>query len=118
MNNKRLCFQWSVYLVALNEGASDSVQQGLRPCICVSNDRNNTWSSIAQFIPLTSQIKNTLPMHYILLANDYKFLKTDSVVLTEQLTTCAMNKVVKFLGRLNDNDIENIKNCIKIEFDL
>lgn len=117
MNNKRLCFQWAVYLISLTD-VGDSVQQGVRPCICVSNDRNNTWSSTAQFIPLTSQIKNDLPMHYILSVDDYKFLKTNSVVLTEQLTTQPMNNVVKFLGRLNNADIENIKDCIRIEFNL
>lgn len=117
MDNKRICFQWGVYLVNLgiNNG---SVQDGVRPCICVSNDINNTWSDVAQFIPLTSQIKNNLPMHYILYCQDYKFLKTDSVVLTEQLTVCPMNNVIKFLGRIKNNDINNIKQCIELQFNL
>lgn len=117
MNNQRICFQWGVYLIDL--GISDSsVQEGVRPCICVSNDKNNTWSSTAQFIPLTSQIKNELPMHYILSKDDYKFLQNDSVVLTEQLTVQPMNNVIRFLGRINNTDIMNVKECIKVQFDL
>ena len=94
------------------------MQEGIRPCICVSNDKNNTWSSTAQFIPLTSQIKNELPIHYILSKNDYKFLQNDSVVLTEQLTVQPMDNVIRFLGRINNTDIMNVKECIKVQFDL
>lgn len=117
MRNDRICFQWGVYLVDLGEH-NDNLQCGIRPCICVSNDINNTWSNIAQFIPLTSQIKNDLPMHYIISCNDYKFLKVDSVVLTEQLTVQSTQKVLRFLGRINDSDVNNIKNCIKKQFNL
>ena len=116
-NNKRICFQWGVYLVDLGNN-NGSVQDGIRPCVCVSNDINNTWSDVVQFIPLTSQIKNNLPMHYILYCQDYKFLKTDSVVLTEQLTACSTYNVIRFLGRIKDNDIGNIKQCIGLQFSL
>lgn len=117
MDNQRICFQWGVYLIDLGI-SNGSVQEGVRPCVCVSNDKNNTWSSTAQFIPLTSQIKNELPMHYILSKDNYKFLQSDSVVLTEQLTVQPMNNVIKFLGRINNIDIMNIKECIKVQFNL
>lgn len=117
MKNKRVCFQWSVYLVELNSN-ENNIQQGLRPCICVSNDINNTCSNIAQFIPLTSQNKKYLPIHFFLSHDIYKFLRNDSIVLVEQLTTQPINNIVKFLGRLNEDDIEGIKNCIKLQFNL
>lgn len=118
MNKKgRICFQWGVYLLDLGDNI-ENIQSGIRPCICVSNDANNTWSNIGQFIPLTSQIKNDLPIHYILQKEDYKFLKNNSVALVEQLTVKPINDVIKFLGRLNRNDIENIKECIRLQFDL
>lgn len=117
MRNKRICFQWNVYLCELNS-IDDNVQQGTRPCICVSNDINNTWSNVGQFIPLTSQIKNELPMHCVLSKDCYNFLKNDSVVLTEQLTTLSISNVIKFLGKIEDRDIERIKECIRIQFNL
>lgn len=118
MNKKgRICFQWGVYLLDLGNNI-ENVQCGIRPCICVSNDSNNTWSNIGQFIPLTSQIKNNLPIHYILLKKEYNFLNTDSVALIEQLTVRPVSDVIKFLGRLNSKDITNIKECIRIQFNL
>ena len=117
MKGKRTCFQWGVYLVDLGD-YDCNVQGGVRPCICVSNDINNTWSEVVQFIPLTSQIKNNLPTHFILSCNIYKFLKNDSTILAEQLTALSTNKVLKFLGRINDKDVNNIKECIRAQFNL
>lgn len=118
MNKKgRICFQWSVYLINLGE-SDNNIQEGIRPCICVSNDATNTWSNIGHFIPLTSQNKNNLPVHYDLHKEDYHFLKSDSVVLTEQLTIQSTDNVIKFLGRLNNRDIIQIKECIKLQFNL
>ena len=109
MNKKgRICFRWSVYLIDLGE-KENNIQEGVRPCICVSNDATNTWSNIGHFIPLTSQNKNNLPVHYDLHKEDYHFLKSDSVVLTEQLTIQSTDNVIKFLGRLNNHDITQIK---------
>lgn len=117
MSNQRICFQWGVYLVDLGD-SNGSVQNGIRPCICISNDKNNTWSDIAQFIPLTSQIKKELPIHYTLLKNNYKFLQSNSIALIEQLTVQSTDNVIKFLGRINNIDIMNIKECVKVQFNL
>ena len=97
---------------------NEEVQSGIRPCICVSNDINNTWSNNVQFIPLTTQHKNNLPTHYTLKKQNYSFLKEDSIVLAEQLNICSIENVVRFLGRVNSEDINNIKECIKLQFDL
>ena len=105
--NGRVCFQWSVYLIDLGENNDNNIQSGIRPCICVSNDINNTWSN-----------KNNLPTHYVLRKQDYSFLKEDSVVLAEQLNICSIENVVRFLGRVNKDDINNIKECIRLQFDL
>lgn len=113
----RVCFQWSVYLIDLGNN-NNNIQNGIRPCICVSNDVNNTWSNNIQFIPLTTQNKNDLPTHYILRKFNHTFLKEDSVVLAEQLGICSVDNVVRFLGRINNNDIDNIKECIRLQFDL
>ena len=54
-NKRRICFQWSIYLVNLIDN-DNHIQKGTRPCICVSNDINNTWSQNVHFIPLTTQL--------------------------------------------------------------
>ena len=115
--NGRVCFQWSVYLINLGD-SDNNIQNGIRPCICVSNDINNTWSNNIQFVPLTTQQKHDLPTHYTLYKKNYSFLKEDSIVLAEQLNICSIENVVRFLGRVNNDDICKIKECIKLQFGL
>ena len=114
--NGRVCFQWSVYLIDLGENNDNNIQSGIRPCICVSNDINNTWSNNVQFVPLTTQHKNNLPTHYVLKKQNYSFLKEDSVVLAEQLNICSIENVVRFLGRVNKDDINKITSYLMEEY--
>ena len=111
----RNCFQWSVYLVEMPD-IGGSVQRGLRPCICVSNNTSNIYSNIGQFIPMTSQTKCILPTHYVLSRSEYPFLKCDSVVMAEQISTLSSDMIVSFLGRLKETDIQSVKEILKRQF--
>ena len=95
-----------------------SEQQGVRPCICISNDINNVYSTTVQLIPLTTQVKTNIPSHYILLKSRYPFLKQDSVVLTEQITTKSILRIKKFLGRIEEQDMNKIAQCLLIQLGL
>ena len=95
-----------------------SVQSGVRPCVVIDNTNACAFSPCIHCVPLTTQNKNDLPVHYILHKDDYYFLKSDSIVLTEQLTIQSTDNVIKFLGRLNNCDITQIKECIKLQFNL
>lgn len=117
MNKERLCFQGGVYYVDLSP-VSGNEQDGFRPCVCVSNDTNNLYAKTYQFVPLTTQEKKCLPIHYELRKSKYHFLKQNSIVLTEQITTKSKNKVQCFLGRIDSQDLQLIKECIKIQLDL
>lgn len=112
---KRLVFQKCVYLIDLNP-IIGSEQGGVRPCVCVSNNKNNICSNTALFIPLTSRVeKNQLPTHYLLLKDKYNFLTKNSIVLTEQLTCKSIKRVKSFLGKIDDTDLEAIQQCIRIQ---
>lgn len=113
----RKCFQYSIYLVDFPE-IGGSVQQGLRPAICCSNDASNIFSEIGQFLPLTTQEKCNLPTHYTLFVKDYPFLKHDSIVMGEQISTLPQDKVISFLGRLKKEDLNGIKGIICEQFSL
>jgi mRNA interferase MazF len=100
-------FRGNVYLVDLGHSIG-SVQEGVRPCVVISNDANNLFSQIVQVIPFTSTIKNDLPIHYILLAQKHKFLDVDSMALTEQITTISKEQILQYIGTLDKRDMENI----------
>lgn len=59
---ERLILRGDIYMVNLGMGF-ESVQGGIRPCIVVSNNTGNYYSSILMIAPVTTQQKNKLPTH-------------------------------------------------------
>lgn len=114
---RKMAFHGGVYKMDLGEGIG-SEQEGERPCICVSNDANNMHSNTIQVVPLTSQTKNSLPVHYTLTQSKYRFLVADSTALVEQITTKSIQRITGFLGRIDSEDLLEIKQCISKQFNL
>ena len=109
-----------IYLTNLGEGI-DSEQRGLRPVVVVSNDINNKHSSILQVAPITSQKKNSLPVHIPLGVKDG--VKTESVVCIEQIKViskqrCLINNTFMKLAELSSNKMKEIDFAIKLQFGL
>ena len=63
-----------------------SVQSGVRPCIIVDNKNACAFSPCIHCVPLTTQIKRGLPLHYELSQKDCACLEADSIALCEQYT--------------------------------
>lgn len=89
-----------------------SVQAGIRPCVVVSNDYGNIYSSIYTVIPLTTKHKTDLPTHVELAENSY--------ALCEQITTISEQRVLRtkncFVSAEMMNKIENgIRVALNIE---
>lgn len=117
MGKKRRVFQGGVYMIDLSP-IIGSEQGGIRPCVCISNNKNNLYATTAQFLPLSSQWKNKLPVHHVLSCCKYNFLNSDSVVLAEQCTTKDVERVVNFMGRIDEDDLHSVQECIREQLDL
>lgn len=53
-----------IVYVNLGQHPKSSVQSGVRPCIVVSNDRNNKCSTVVNVCPFSSkQDKRFIPVH-------------------------------------------------------
>lgn len=73
-----------------------SVQFGLRPCVVVSNEKNNELSTIVNVIPLTTQPKNPLPTHvYINVGSVY------GNALAEQIMTIPKSRLRQYCGEID-----------------
>lgn len=75
-----------------------SVQGGVRPCLVISNNRNNKYSSNIVVIPFTSKIKNSLPVH-VNFSNEVG-LNRESTLLCEQIITIPKNKIKDNIGEI------------------
>ena len=95
-----------------------SIQCGYRPVFILSNNKNNTYSTTLNVIPITSrQSKKNLPVHVKL--NQYKEygLSVPSTMLVEQIMTVTLDNMDKKIGSVSDDDtLRHISDAIAIQF--
>lgn len=105
---------WMCYLTSKD----GSIQNGYRPVFILSNDKNNTYSTTLNIIPLTSKMnKRKLPVHVELWSYQQYGLKTPSTLLVEQITTITVECLDKCIGKVSDREtLCNISNAISVQF--
>lgn len=98
---------------ASNPIASGHIQKKLRPYLIISNNKNNEHSSTVLAIPLTTKKKKNLPTHYKVIINN----KTNTV-LAEQIVCLNKTDIADYIDTINDFDLKQIEDRIKIQLDL
>ncbi len=106
-----------VYLANLDPYIG-SEQGGTRPVLVLQNNAGNFFSPTLIIAPISSRRfkKPSQPTHCLLESVD--FLKSDSIVLLEQIKTIDKKRVKKYLGRLNDEDMRAVDEAIGISLGL
>ena len=96
-----------------------SEQGGIRPVLIIQNDMGNKYSPTVIAAAITSQVnKNRLPTH-IEIDSDEFGLKSDSVVLTEQIRTIDKSRLKEKIGHINNEKVmDRINNAIGVSFGL
>ena len=96
-----------------------SEQGGIRPVLIIQNDTGNKYSPTVIAAAITSQTgKSKLPTH-IEITSKENGLKSDSVVLAEQIRTIDKSRLKEKIGHIDDTNIMNqVNNAIGISFGL
>ena len=96
-----------------------SEQGGVRPVLIIQNDTGNKYSPTVIAAAITSQTgKNKLPTH-IEIGSKENGLKSDSVVLAEQIRTIDKSRLKEKIGHIDDRLVMNkVNNAIGISFGL
>ncbi|MGN0594917.1 MAG: type II toxin-antitoxin system PemK/MazF family toxin [Hominimerdicola sp.] len=97
-----------------------SVQTGYRPVFILSNDKNNTYSTTLNIIPITTKMnKRRLPVHVELWSYRQYGLTSPSTMLIEQITTISISHLDKYIGKVNDCEtLNNINKAMLVQFPL
>lgn len=95
-----------------------SIQAGYRPVFVLSNDKNNTYSTTINVIPITSKMnKRKLPVHVELWNHVDYGLEVPSTMMIEQITTVALDSIDKYVGRIIDKGVlKEIGDAIRVQF--
>ena len=96
-----------------------SEQGGIRPVLIIQNDTGNKYSPTVIAAAITSQTgKNKLPPH-IEIGSNGNGLKSDSVVLAEQIRTIDKSRLKEKIGHIDDTKLMGkVNSAIGISFGL
>ena len=96
-----------------------SEQGGIRPVLIIQNDLGNKYSPTVIAAAITSQTNKTkLPTH-IELGKDTEGLKSNSVILAEQIRTIDKSRLKEKIGHIDDEVVINkINNALGVSFGL
>ncbi len=96
-----------------------SEQGGIRPVVIIQNDLGNKYSPTVIAAAITSQTSKTkLPTH-IDVDGKTSGLKSDSVILAEQIRTIDKSRLKEKIGHIEDEKVINqINNALGVSFGL
>lgn len=96
-----------------------SEQGGIRPVLIIQNDLGNKYSPTVIAAAITSQTSKTkLPTHIEIDSNSCG-LKSNSVVLAEQIRTIDKSRLKEKIGHIDDNGvIDKVNNALGVSFGL
>ena len=90
-----------------------SEQGGVRPVVIVQNDRGNRFSPTVICAAMTSRLgKNDLPTHVWVASRD-SGLRSDSLVLCEQIRTLEKRRLQTRVGRVDELVIRRIEAALR-----
>lgn len=106
-----------IYLVDLGTHFG-SEQGGCRPVLVIQNNVGNHFGPTLIVAPITSRFnkKANQPTHFALVGVNN--LTSPSVVLAEQILTIDKSRVIKYLGKVSEEQMQNIDKAIMVSLGL
>ena len=98
--------------------AVGSEQGGIRPVLIIQNDIGNIYSTTTLVIPLTSRLKSlNQPTHTLIKRSIDTGLKTDSVLLGEQMRVISSQRIICKIGTVTDkHELMEIRRVYQANF--
>ena len=95
-----------------------SEQGGIRPVLIIQNNTGNIFSSCTIIMPLSSKLKSlNQPTHTLIRKSVDTGLKTDSVLLGEQMRAISSQRIIKKIGTVTDeNEKKEIRRVYEANF--
>ena len=106
-----------IYLVDLGTNVG-SEQGGCRPVLLLQNDVGNHFGPTLIVAPVSSRYwkKSKQPTHTLI--EGIQNLSSPSVVLTEQLLTIDKVRVMKYLGKVSEEQMQEVNKAVKVSLGL
>ena len=107
-----------IYLTALDPALGREIQK-TRPALVIQNDVSNRVSGMTIVAPITSTVRFPLNPVHVLLAADIKTgLSVTSVALLNQIRAIDRIRLVKCLGSIDAQTLDQVDEAIRISLGL
>lgn len=107
-----------IYLTALDPTLGQEIQK-TRPALIIQNDVSNRVSQITIVAPITSTVRFPLnPVHVLLAADQGTGLSVTSVALLNQIRAVDRIRLIKRLGRVDEETLSQVDEAIKVSLSL
>ncbi len=90
----------------------------LRPAIIIQNDIGNKYSPMTIVAPITSQHTEKVFPIEVLLTKENAEIERTSKVLLNQIRAVDKERLIKRVGRLNEETVERVNDALKISLGL
>jgi len=106
-----------VFLVIFDPAVGTEIKK-MRPALIIQNDISNEYSPITIVAAITAQFDETLYPTEVLIRPPEGGLKSNSVVLLNQVRSIDKQRLIKRLGLLKPDTMKKIDFAIQISFGL
>jgi mRNA interferase MazF len=113
MNIKR----GEIYLATLDPVSGKEISK-TRPVLIVSNDKNNLFSGTVTILPISSQNLDKIYPFEVSLPKGSGNLPKDSKVKADQIRTIDKMRIIRHIGTLKKDEVNDIEKAIKVHLDL
>jgi mRNA interferase MazF len=113
MNIKR----GEIYLAALDPVLGKEISK-IRPVVIISNNKNNLFSGTVTILPISSQNIDKIYPFELFLPKGSGNLPKNSKVKADQIRTIDKIRIIRHMGTLKKEEVDDIDKTIKIHLDL
>lgn len=115
VNNKEIK-RGEIFLVDLGDNTSTSMQNKIRACIIVSNDKANQFSPVIHVVPITTKNKKRMPTHVNV--GVVSGLLQESIAMAEQTVFVSKDNILHKIGEVDETILEKLDMALAIQFGL
>ena len=103
--------QYEIWLANMNPSKGTEVGK-VRPVVIVQTDLLNDFHPSLIVCPLTTNVNKEIKLLRVHVGK--KYLETESDLLVDQLTAIGKKRLIKKLGKLNETQIEKLRENLRI----
>ena len=110
--------RFDIVMVDFGANTIGSEQGYTRPALIVQNNQGNSFSSCTIVIPFTHVLKGLhIPTHTLIRKTKENGLKSDSMLLGEQIRVVSEQRIIEKIGKITDKkSLESIRRVYEANF--